>query len=113
MWRESGRDLLPQVPSFWEWVRTVLTMLDPLTNLIDDISVLRLAFPASLRDNAIVWVIGAFIELVETEVFVRENKINLNSLVGYFRQRKLRSYEQSIPDLGVIPGIDWNPQGIG
>ena len=101
------------VSQAWEWIRTVITMLDPTTNLVDDISTLRLAFPASLRDNAIVLMIGGFTEFVETEVIVKENRISLDSMIGYFKQKKIQSYEQSIPELGIIPGIDWNPQGIG
>ena len=102
-----------RVSEAWEWVRTVLVMLEPSTGLLDDISVLRLCFSRSMRENALLWVIGVFIVLVETEVVTKDNKLDHNSLLGYFRQRKQQSNLQAIPELGPIPGIDWAPTGIG
>ena len=102
-----------QVSEAWEWVRTILVVLEPSTSLLDDISVLRLSFARSLRENAILWVIGNYVELVEAEVVLKQNKLDHNTMLGYFRQRKQQSQHQAIPDLGPIPGIDWAPTGIG
>ena len=97
----------------WEWVRTILALLEPSTVLMDDISILRLEFPQTMRDNALIWLIGIYVELVEVEVVGKGHNLDHASLKGHFRQRKQQSYQQAIPDIGPIPGIDWVPQGIG
>ena len=90
-----------------------MAVLDPTTGFLDDISVLRLDFSRSLRENAILWVIGVFVEMVEAEVVNKGNKIQHNSLLGFFRQKKQQANYQAIPDIGPIPGIDYVPTGIG
>ena len=97
----------------WEWIRAILAVLEPSTSLMDDISVRRLEFPPSMRENAVIWVVGIYVELVEAEVVNKGQKLDIESVKGYFRQRKQQSYLQAIPDIGPIPGIDWQPQGIG
>ena len=102
-----------RVSESWEWLRTIIVVLDPCTGLMDDESILRLNFSRSLRDNAVIWLIGVYVEIVDNEIINKDNNIDHRSLVGFFRQRQQQSNLQAIPYLGPIPGIDWEPQGIG
>ena len=77
------------------------------------LSLLRLDFPSSLRENAIIWMLGTYITLVEQEVVSKENKLNLSSVIGFFKQKKDHSGHLAMPFLGPIPGIDSDALGIG
>ena len=78
-----------------------------------DYQILRLDFFKGLRENAIMWLIGTYVELVENDVVLRENKLNLISVKGFFKQRKQSAGHSTFLDLGIIPGIDWDSDGIG
>ena len=64
-----------------------------------------------LRENAVLWLLGVFIEVVEAEVVLKGNRLCLPSVQGLFKQRKHWSRHQAIPDLGIILGLD--TEGIG
>ena len=101
------------VADAWAWVRRRLDLLDTSTVLFTDYQILRLDFFKSLRENAIVWLIGTFIELVENDVVLRGNKLNCVSIKGFFKQKKQYANNLDFPELGIIPGIDWDSDGIG
>ena len=44
--------------------------------------------------------------------WLRENKLDIVSVKGFFKQRKASSRHLAIPDLGHIPGIDWDDVGV-
>ena len=88
-------------------------MLDSSTVLFEDLSILRLDFFRSFRDNAIIWLLGSYVEIVEREVVIKEHKLGSSSLIGILKQKKLSLYSQAIPDLGLIPGLDWDSEGVG
>ena len=57
--------------------------------------------------------IGNYLEIVEAEVVTRGNRLNRATFSGLFKQRKLMARHQSLPEIGIIMGIDVDPQGIG
>ena len=79
----------------------------------DEWSILRLDFSKGFRENAILWMIGNYIKIVEREVVIKSNKITVNSIKGMMKQRKENSLYQALPYLSPINGIDHEPQGIG
>ena len=72
------------VSEAWEWLRLKLATLDLFIVTIDDLDILTLNFETGLRDNAILWMIGVYVDLVETDVVIRGNKLRLSSGVGIF-----------------------------
>ena len=97
----------------WEWFRSVLFSLDFFITTVDDLSLIRLDYPKGLREHAVLWMIGIYIELVETEVVSKGKTLQLPSVIGHFKQRKQLAKFQALPDIGFIPQIDTDQMGIG
>ena len=75
--------------------------------------ILHLDFPVSLRENALLWLLGSYIEIVETEVVLKDHVLDHHSIAGLLKQKKQIARHLAMPDLGMIPGLDWDLQGIG
>ena len=101
------------VSESWIWLRSLINLIDTSTCLFDDLAILRLDFFRGLKENAIIWLLGNYIELVESEVIVKENKLQPLSMKGFLKQKKLSAQNQHLPDLGLIPGLDWESEGVG
>ena len=82
-------------------------------NSCDDISLLSLEFERGLRENAILWMLGTYLEIVETEVISCGNKITASTISGIFKQRKLTTRNMALPEIGIILGVDVDAEGIG
>ena len=81
--------------------------------MVDQWNILRLDFPKGMRENAILWLVGNYVEIIEKEAVMNENSIAPVSLKGLLKQRKQQSQYSAMPDLGPIAGLDWDLQGIG
>ena len=97
----------------WEWVKFTITSLDIGIDAVNDQDLISLNFPYSLRENAILWLLGQYIEVVEKEVVLKGVKLDTNFIKCLFKQKKYLARTQAIPDLGIILGVDFDPQGIG
>ena len=97
----------------WEWLRNLLLPLDPLLTFCTDENILFLDFPKSIRETAIIWLIGTYIEMVEREVVLKNHILNQVSAIGYFKQKKQKDRYMAMPEVGLIPFIDWDAQGVG
>ena len=103
-----------RVSHIWNWLlEQVLVQIEPLCANIDDFDLLCLNFPRTMRDNGILWLIGTYVDIIEKEILIRENAISVNQVRGLLKQRKLMTRYQAIPELGIIPHLDFEPQGIG
>ena len=76
-----------------------------------DHNLLNLCFPLSLRDNALIWLLGQYLEYVENEVMVKNLKISREQFGGWLLAKYSEAKSASIPYLGLIPGI--YPMGVG
>ena len=101
------------VSDIWGWLLTKLWYLDNSLMTTNNTDILSLAFPRSLRDNALLWMIGIYVEIVEREVVMKGVKLSLAQIQGIFKEKKLKARHQALPDLGIIAGVDFDPQGIG
>ena len=101
------------VISCWEWLRSKLVLLDVSILACQDIDLLSLDFERSIRENAILWMLGIYAEVIDQEVVLRGRRLDVQTITGIFKQRKLESRYQALPDLGIIPGVDFDTQGVG
>ena len=101
------------VQESWEWLKSKLVELDISLESIGDNDLLFLNYPKGLRENAILWLIGVYIETVEKEVVLRRFKLDIKLFKGILKQKKHSVRTQAIPELGIISGIDFEAQGIG
>ena len=97
----------------WEWLRGIFISLDPMILICDDDDIISLNFTRGFRDNAILWCLGIYLEIVEREVVLKNQSLSIATLKGVLKQRKLLTKHQAILPLGSIPGVDFNPTGIG
>ena len=101
------------VSGAWEWLKTVLLLLDSSLSLVSDSELLSLNFEKGMRENAVVWIIGSYIEIVENEVVTKENFLSIPSITGQLKQKKQSARYQALPELGIIAGVDFDQQGVG
>ena len=66
-----------------------------------------------LRENAILWLLGIYVEIFEREVVLGGHKIDVGTMKGIFFQKKLQSCHQALPELGILLGIDFDTDGVG
>ena len=102
-----------QVSRAWEWLKTLLLLLDSTLSLVSDHDLLSFNFEKSMRENAVIWLLGSCIEIVESEVVVKENFLSVPSITGQLKQKKNAARYQAIPELGIIAGVDFDQQGVG
>ena len=76
------------VSEIWGWVLATSQILEPSLAFSDEKSFLRLDFPKGFRENALLWLIGNYVELVEREVVSKDKKLDLQSVQGYLKQKK-------------------------
>ena len=75
--------------------------------------ILSLNFERGLRENALLWMIGVYVEVVEAEVVLKRNKLDAATVLGIFKAKKQSARYQALPELGIIPVLDIDSQGIG
>ena len=47
------------------------------------------------------------------EVVAKEKNLTCHLFWAFLNRKKQVAHLSAIPELGIIPGIDWDPQGIG
>ena len=102
-----------KVSHIWEWVTELISILDPMCIPDDTHEILFLNFHRSARESAILWLLGAYVEVIDREIVSREQVLSIRQVRGIFKQRKLMTRYQAMPDLGIIPELDFDQQGVG
>ena len=97
----------------WEWLRAHLTTLDICLDLLDDSEFISLTFPKGLQEHSVLWMLSLYIEIVEREVVLKQHKLDLAFVIGFFKQKKQLAKTQAMPDIGIIPGLEPDQRGIG
>ena len=95
----------------WERLRDLLHQLDSQFIFESDHSILHLYFPKSIRENACIWLIGNYLDLVEKEVLLFGKILTREKLNGWLAAKYSEGKFQAMPDLGFILGI--HQTGIG
>ena len=99
-----------RVSEAWNEVRELLELLDTSLILESDHSIVNLYFPKSLRDNAILWIIGEYLDYIENSI-LEIKTVKAAETIAHLRSKLILSKNKAIPDLGVIHGL--HPTGIG
>ena len=92
-------------------MRDLLSRIDPETLLETDHNLLYFNFPLTPRDNAVIWVLGHYVQFVEEEVVARNKKATSSQFMGWLGAKALEFRYRAMPHIGNIPGI--YPTGIG
>ena len=100
-----------KVKEAWGKLRDILQQLDSLFIFESDHSILNLYFPKLTRENASIWLVGKFVEIVEKEVYINGKVLSGDNLMGWLMAQLSCCRFQSMPSLRSIPGIQ--RAGIG
>ena len=103
--------LCERVIDAWLKVRDLIAQLDQEMIYESDYNLIHLNFPSLLRDNAIVWMIGHYVQFVEEEVVLKGRKVTGRQILGWLGAKAFECRYRAMPELGIIPGI--HPTGIG
>ena len=71
------------VSDIWVWIYHKILHLDPFLVDLEDFHLIQLKFDASIHDNAIIWLLGNYVLLVEKEVVSKNNKLSLPFVKGF------------------------------
>ena len=96
----------PWVGDAWEKVREIIDELEPGLGGISDKNLLHLVFSERDREEAVIWLLGCYLQYVEEEVVRQGRVVEASGLVGYLQYQKMRSQYIAMPFLGYIPGVD-------
>ena len=97
--------------SAWDFIREIMLNLEPVLMYESDYNILNLIYPQSSRENALVWLLGQYLEFVEIEVMIKNRRISRNHIRGWLQAKYAESQHASIPFIGSIYGLF--PMGIG
>ena len=98
----------------WLWLRELIYSVDISLTSSDKHSLIDLSFPRGLRDNAVLWLLGVFVDLVERDTVIKGNILSAEIASGWVKQRKEQTRYSAFPEIGHITGLDVeHPTGIG
>ena len=100
-----------KVSQSWDRLRDILNQLESFFIFESDHSIINLYFPKFMSENASIWLVGKYVELVGKEAILNGKIITGENLNGWLSAQLLSSKHQSMPNLGFIPGI--SRTGIG
>ena len=100
-----------KVSQSWDRLRDILNQLESFFIFESDHSIINLHFPKLMSENASIWLVGKYVELVEKEAISNGKIITRENLNGWLSAQLLSSKHQSMLNLGFIPGI--SRTGIG
>ena len=78
---------------------------------VSDHNLLHLNLPHSTRENSMLWLLGQYLEYVETDIIQFKRRSEPAKFKGRIYAKLFLWRNKSTPDIGFIPGIE--PTGIG
>ena len=99
------------VKEAWKKLRSILENLDMNIAHISDENLLHLNFHHSLRESAILWLMGIYIEYVDNELIANKRKLSSRTFLGRAQAKLFECQYRAMPSLGHISGL--TPTGIG
>ena len=99
------------VSEAWLTIRDLIESVDFELVFESDCSLLHFYFNSTCRENAVLWLIGEYVSLVESEVVLKNNSLSSKKIIDHLSTRQLECRNLSLPDIGLIPGL--SPMGIG
>ena len=95
----------------WELVREMIEGLDICLTFESDHSLLHLYYSEPLHGDSVLWLLGEYVDLVESHVSMSNQKLSRSSFLSHIRTRWLQSQHVAMPPIGFIPGL--SPSGVG
>ena len=74
-------------------------------------SILHLCFDSLRRDDAVIWLLGNYLEFVEKETYIENRRITSQQIKGFLSAKVSEAKFRAMRDIGFIPGLDQT--GIG
>ena len=88
----------------WSWVRAqILNLLGDGFSQVSNFEIIYLAFPQTVFESEILWIIGIYVEYVWKVIFSRDQKANVDKLIAHFRSKYLENLQGNKPKLKYLP----------
>ena len=99
------------VSSAWQKVLDYIFAMEPTLVFESSQDILNLNFSVTQRDNAILWLIGHYLEFIEEHSVIENNRVFSLQIMGLLSGKLMECKYKAMPDIGIIPGL--SPSGIG
>ena len=96
------------VSSAWNKILDLIIDLDQTMVFESSCDILCLNFPHKARDNAILWLIGHYLEFVEDETIIKNSKVTGDQVMGYLMSKYIADRFKAMPCIGQISSLDRN-----
>ena len=103
--------LCTSVSSTWNKLLDLVIYLEPVLVFESSYDILHLNFPETKSDNTILWLLGQYLDYIEDESIIKQNKVNASHFQGYISAKLIDSAHVAMPEIYAIPCL--NPTGVG
>ena len=93
------------VADAWIGLKRLIFSVDNEVAVETDDALLNLDYGSSSREEAIIWLLGNFIRVVEEEIVMRQVGLNEDKLILSLKTRKQGREGRSVVDIGHIPAL--------
>ena len=93
------------VSDAWSTLRDLLETIDQNIIPETDYALLHLFYEEPIMANSVLWLLGEYIDYIETEVVLMGRKVSGSGLISNLRARRFSCALQAMPDIGFIPGL--------
>ena len=95
----------PKVSEVWGWLRgqIVMELLENGQGQCSDFELLHFAFPESMHDNTIVWMLSVYADFVYNETIILGKSLRIDKLKAVLCAKYLENQNSKRPDIGYIP----------
>ena len=90
----------------WFWIRQrLLGMLPDLFRMSSNFEFLNLMFESDIMDSEVVWLLGAYVQLVWDSVICKKKYLKLETMKSELSMKYLTHQRSNMPNLGHIVGL--------
>ena len=90
----------------WFWIRQrLLGMLPDLFRMSSNFEFLNLMFESEIMDGEVVWLLGAYVQLVWDSVICKKKYLKLEMMKSELSMKYLTHQRSNMPNLGHIVGL--------
>ena len=93
------------VADVWHKLLDIISQLEPTMVFESSSDILHLNFPKHLNENAILWLLGQYVDFIEEEAFIKSKRVSIHQFIGYLSAKKIDSIYHAMPFIGLIPGL--------
>ena len=68
---------------------------------ISDIELIMIRFPKSRQEDECIFLVGAYVELVDREVMMKQKELLVNTVIGFLKAKTEHIRRRSVPQVAI------------